>query len=145
MATDNVLNTLKGHIDVIEKVDIDKLMRMNLGDESLEVQFRPRLERIQQLIDFSKRYAPTVHDEFINNMNTIIQNIGTKMNEQAARPPSEFIAQRQGFLTNIDAYLEQSRRWFPYFVASAVVERGFLADESIKQEYDAPARSHAAR
>ena len=111
-------------------------MRKGLGEESLEKEFKPRLARIIQLIDFAKRYAPSVHDDYVNQINNIFQTIGTQMNEQANRNSSEFISQRQTFLSNIDSNLEQSNRSLPYFVTAAVVERGFLSDEGIKQEYE---------
>jgi hypothetical protein len=63
-----------------------------------------------------------------------LTTIANLMQQQQARPNAEFISQRDSFLVQLDNYIEETRRWVPYFVTSAILERGFLEDEGIQME-----------
>ena len=135
MATDSALQQLFASLDKVQNIDPAKVLRKNLGDESLDAQFGPKLAEITRLHDFVRKYAHGVHDEFVNQSRGTFENIANLMTQQASRTPSEFISQRDNFLTQIDNYLIESGRWRPAFVATAIEERGFLQDEGIRQEY----------
>ena len=135
MATQETLKQLEVVIAQIKGVDSDKLLRKGLGDESLERTFAPDLEKIRSLTDFVVQHAPTVHDNYVSQARSTLEQIAAQMIAQAQRPPSEYIAQRDTFVTNIRNNLMQARLWEPYFAATAVLDRGFLQDEGIRREY----------
>lgn len=135
MATDNAVSQLATAIDKLEKVDIDKILRKNLGEESLENEFPTRLDKIKQQSSFANKYARQVHDQYVNQITAMINALTQLMTTQAAYSSADFINQRKNFLVQIDAQLENGKLALPFFITAAILERGFLDDEGIKQEY----------
>lgn len=121
--------------DSVDAVDLAKLLRKNLGEESLEIAFEQRLKRIRQIRDFALKYASNVHADYVNQVRSNLSQIAAAMKTQSERNHSDFINQKAQFLTQIDGLLEESRRQEHYFVSAAVIERGFLEDEGIRREY----------
>ena len=135
MATEQSLQQLKLTIDKLEKVDVAKLLRKGLGDESLDASLTPYFADIDKSRDFVWKYAPAVHDEFVNQARTTFEAVANLMTQQADRASAEYIGQRTTFLEQVETHLSDALRWRPAFVAAAVEERGFLQDEGIRQEY----------
>jgi hypothetical protein len=135
MADTPTLENLELAAKSIDSIDMTALLRRNLGEESLEKEFGPRLERIQQIRAFATRYAPHVHNDFVNPVRSIFQQIAQGMDAQAKRPASEYINQKANFIQTIDQQITELSRHDPPFVAAAVHERGFLEDEGIRREY----------
>lgn len=135
MANEQVLQQFATAADKISKVDLEKLLRKGLGDESLEKRFLPQLDEIRRVKDFAVKYAPSVHSDFVTLAQNTLNSLGDEMVAQASRSSAEYIAQRENFLNNVKANIEESRRWLPFFTAAAVHERGFLEDEGIRSEY----------
>jgi len=135
MASQQYLDNLKKVDDALNAVDTQKLLRKSLGEESLEKELQPRLAHLSKLRQLARQYAPQVHNESVNQITNILNQILSQLSSQAGADSSSYIAQRTNFLTNIDTFLEESKKWVPAFVAAAVMERGFLEDEGIRQEY----------
>ena len=135
MANEQVLQQLTTAVDKFNKVELDKLLRKGLGDESLDTRFTPQLEEIQRLKEFTVRYAPSVHSNFVSQAHNTINTLADAMTAQANRPSADYIAQREAFLNTVKTQIEDSKIWLPYFTAAAVQERGFLEDEGIRTEY----------
>lgn len=136
MPSDTVLRTIKEGIVEIRKVEIDKIIRKGLGDESIEKEFTPRHEKIEQLLSLTDQFASYVNDETLNGILTSLKEIHTQLKTQAGRNSAEFLGQKQAFLASIDNQLEQVKKWTPALVCAAIVERGYLKDEGIRQEYE---------
>ncbi|HBH97793.1 MAG TPA: hypothetical protein DDX89_08455 [Candidatus Omnitrophica bacterium] len=135
MASQQYLDNLKKVDDALNAVDTQKLLRKSLGEESLEKELHPRLESISRLRQLAREYAPQVHNEPVNQITSILNQILNQLSSQAGADSSQYIAQRSNFLTNIDTFLEEAKKSLPHFVAAAVMGRGFLEDEGIRQEY----------
>ncbi len=135
MATEAVIKQLRDIADAIKGIDKDKLLRPNLGEESLRESFGSRNEKIMNKLQFAIKYAPSVHDVYVNHMVQQFQAVQQQMTAQSNRDSAQFIQNRNSFLQTIDNHLtEIDRHWSP-FVASAIEERGFLEDEGIKEAY----------
>jgi hypothetical protein len=136
MASAGQINQLRQYIDTLQKVDFEKLKRVNLGEESLATELEPRLRKIERLTRLCQDYAEGVHDNVVSQMAGVFNTLANALAEQAARPNQAFIAQRQAFLQTLDNGLEAARQWEPNFVTAAVEARGFLQDEGIRKEYE---------
>jgi hypothetical protein len=135
VASDQVLKQLYQTLEKLEKVDVQKVLRKNLGDESLDLAFSPQLTKINRLHQFVKQYAPAVHDQVVNQARSTFDAITDLMTKQAERASPEYISERETFLQQVESHLNNSLQWRPAFVTTAVEERGFLEDEGIRQEY----------
>jgi hypothetical protein len=135
MATSKSLTQLKETVSKLKAVDSEKLLRKGLGDESLERTFAPDLEKILSLTEFVVQHSPAVHDTYVNQARGTLDQIANLITDQAGRSSSEYIAQRDTFVTSIKDQLQQARLWEPFFAATAVLDRGFLEDEGIRLEY----------
>lgn len=137
MADKQALANLKQTTEKFKQLNsnMEKITRPGLGEESLVKDFKPRLEQIQGLFDFANKYASFVHNDYVNQLNNVLNNIGNYMAAQINLNSSEYIVQKSAFLQNIDNCLEESKRVQPFFVTGAIMERGFLEDEGIRQEY----------
>jgi hypothetical protein len=135
MADPGAVAELQTTSNQFDAIDLAKLLRKTLGEESLEMALQPRLERVRQFRDFGVKYAPTVHNEFVNQLRSQLQNIVTLLTQQSNRGNPEYISNKNQVLQQLDAYIEESRRFQPAFVSAAILERGFLEDEGIRREY----------
>lgn len=135
MAAHETIQNLKKYADMIGQVDLRKLKRTQLGEESLGAELEPRLEKIHHLKNFAIQYADEVHDNAVNQMASHLSQIEVQMAQQADRNNQEFIANKSAFLTSIDSMLEAAKSSEPFFITAAVKARGFLEDEGIRQEY----------
>ena len=135
MATEQAFQQLSATLDRLETVDIPKLLRKNLGDESLDAVFSPQLANINKARDFVRQYGKLVHDDSATQARSTFNSITDLMMAQAERTSAEYIGQRESFVQQVDTLLRDAARWRPVFVTAAVEERGFLQDEGIRQEY----------
>ncbi|MBZ5638009.1 MAG: hypothetical protein LAO51_04540 [Acidobacteriia bacterium] len=136
MATQQALDRLTAIIKQLDDVDREKLLRRNLGEESIEKAIGPGLEQLDQVKHFVVTYAQQVHDSLVEGMRGVLEGIRTLLATQAARPNVEYLSQRQVFLTEFARQLEDTKVHMPGFVTAAIVERGFLEDEGIRREYE---------
>ena len=108
--------------------------RPSLGEESLTSALKSREKTLQQLQDLAKRYSPLVHDETVHAIRHSIESVVNVMTRQADLDPSAYIAEREGFLQELDNQIEESNRWKPILAGAAMLDRGMLEDEGIKRE-----------
>lgn len=136
MASEQYLQQLAATVARLNAVDSVKLLRENLGVESLDSVFADDLEEIKSLAAFAERHAATVHDEYVEQARSTLDYIANEMEAQADRPSADYINQREAFLHAVRGQVEEAKRWLPLFAGSAVLERGFLEDEGIQREYE---------
>lgn len=135
MATDQQVAALQTQITAFEKVDLEKLERRGLGEESLTGELEPRLEKIRRLKTIFLAHPKGVHGEVVSQASTIFTTLTQHMTQHAARASGEYIANRAGVLAAIDSTLEEAKRFEPVFVSAALEARGFLEDQGIRDEY----------
>ena len=136
MASERELENLAATVERLNAVDSERLLRKNLGDESLEHVFADELKKIRSLAAFAEQHAATVHDDYVVQARSTLEQIAGQMEAQADLQPADYINQRDGFLDAVHTQIEEARRWRPLFAGSAVLERGFLEDEGIRREYE---------
>jgi len=145
LATDQTLKQLQATLEKLDKVDVEKLLRKNLGSEALEQSFLPTLGKIHALRDFVRQYAHDVHDEYVNQARQAFENLANLMVTQANYSAADYIGQRDTFVGQAESFLVESGRWKTPFVVAAIEERGFLQDEGIRQEYQNAVKELEAR
>ncbi len=136
MATDEAINKLKEAEEVYLSIDREKLLRTNLGEESLAVQLEPVFEELDSKYSFAYKYAKHVHDNPLNEIIRTFTDINNQFTQQAERNSQEYIAQKGGFLSSCNTYLQNLKLHWPAFVAAAVEDRGLLQDEGILKQYE---------
>ena len=57
MATEQKLKELLAAITALSQIERDKLLRKNLGEESLEKEIQPILDDLNKRTDFASKYA----------------------------------------------------------------------------------------
>ena len=135
MANEQTLQNLDKIIEELRSINEDKLLRVNLGEESLKDELDPFLAELNSKIDFAKSYASKIHNNYVNQFIKSINAIKDQLNAQAERNNQEYIANKQGVLNACKEQLEQLRVDWAHFVAAAIEERGFLHDEGILYWY----------
>lgn len=136
MASDQQILALAEAVAKLNAVDSDKLLRKDLGVESLDGVFGEDLHKIRSLAAFAEQHAATVHDSYVGQACSTVNEITNQMEAQANRPSAEYINERENFLSAVRGQIEEAKRWLPSFAGSAVLERGFLEDEGIRREYE---------
>ena len=136
MAIDNQIRELENLFDDIKNVDKDKLLRPGVGELALQEVFAPKLEEINKKIEFALKYAPQVHEAHVQTILEPFQTISSAMTAQTDYSNQDYVAQRDQFLVDIDAQLENLKQFWPPFVTAAVETRGFLEDEGVQREYE---------
>lgn len=136
MASDGQKEQLKNLSDAIRNIDMDRLLRTSLGEESLQEEFSPTLAIIHKKVDFALEYAEEVHNDQIQGIVEQLESIKSEMEQQANHSNSDYVAHRLQFLANIEAQLEGLKQHWPPLVTAAVESRGFLENEGIRQEYE---------
>jgi hypothetical protein len=135
MATQKKVDELRVAINTLITVDKDKLLRKNLGEESLEQPLVPIIEELTRKSEFALAYALRVHDGAVNSLKDLFTAIAAEFQQQSARNNTEYIQNKATFLNNVKAHVENIQAFWPPFVSAAVEQRGFLQDEGIKKEY----------
>ena len=136
MASKQYIQNLTATIDRLTAVDSVKLLRKDLGVESLDSVFAEELEKIRSLAAFTEQHAATVYDDYVEQARSTLDQIAEHMEAQAASTSAEYINRREDFLRIVLQQVEEAKRWLPLFAGSAVLERGFLEDEGIRREYE---------
>ena len=135
MANQSFILTLKRILEGFKLVDLNKVYRESIGEESLKNRFEKIYEKIVQKIEFAISYAPDVRDDAVNQINSIFQNILNRINTQAGMNNQQYIAQKEAFLSEIDAFLSQLQSHWHLFVTAAIEARGLLDNEGFREEY----------
>lgn len=136
MASEEQINRLKELASEIGDVDKDKLLRVSLGEASLERDFAPKLAEIERKFQFALDHASEVHDSHVQNTLGLFEHIKQEIDQQASRTNAEYVAQSENFQQNIDNYLMQLKQYWPPYITAAVESRGFLEDEGVAREYE---------
>ena len=136
MANEEQIEQINQLADSIMNVDQESLLRASLGDVGLHADFASSLETIRSKVMFARQYVSNVHHEQVQNILVYFENILSELQSQAERSHPEYVANRDGFLYNINAYLEELKRDWAPLVTAAVESRGFLDDEGIRREYE---------
>jgi len=136
MASDGLKEQLKNLSDAIVNIDKEKLLRASLGEEALQEEFSPTLEKIRKKVDFALEYAPEAHDKHVQNILSPLDSIRAEMEQQANRSNSDYVAERPQFLVNIATQLEALKQHWPPLVTVAIESRGLLEDEGVRREYE---------
>ncbi len=134
MATADQINQLDEALEKLSSVDLDRLKRASLGEESLTRDFASRETKIQKLADLAKRYSPLVHNDIAAQIHSTIETIANSMINQATLESADYLTQRDGFLRTIDTHIEGANIWTPTLAGAAMLDRGFLDDEGLKRE-----------
>ena len=103
MATEERINELANVLGRLNAVDTAKLLREDLGVESLARAFTADLDKIRSLAAFAEQHAGTVHDDCIHEACSTLSEIASQMEAQAARPAADYINGRESFLDSIGA------------------------------------------
>ena len=136
MATEQKLKELLAAITALSQIERDKLLRKNLGEESLEKEIQPILDDLNKRTDFASKYAKDVHDSYIEAIKNSFLQISQHLTTQANRNNQEYIANKSAFLNAINTQLEQIKAHWSHFITAAIEERGFLQDEGVRREYE---------
>lgn len=137
MATLPKIEELKKVLDALAGIDRGALLRKNIGDESLSDVLQPILEELDEKAEFARRYASGIGDASLDAIKNCFAAIVNALTSQAARPNTEYIAQKGTLLIQVNAQREAMLAHWPNLVAAAVLDRGFLEDEGIRKEYEA--------
>ena len=134
MATAANLEQIHEALKRLSAVDIERLKRPSLGEESLSKELQSREDSVSQLADLARDYAHLLHDDYCANIASTINAIADTMTGHAALESSDYLAQREQFLQQLDAQIESANIWKPMVAGAAILERGLLMDEGIKRE-----------
>lgn len=132
MASRDAVAAFKGIIAQFEKVDFDKVVRTDLGVESLEVEITPILDELRNKIDFATSVADYVSDQVLNQFQSHVQTITDQCNAQSNHDNQQYIANKESFLAQIKKQLNAIHNTWPPFVTAAVEQMGLLTDEGVK-------------
>ncbi|MBI5523265.1 MAG: hypothetical protein HY910_11590 [Desulfarculus sp.] len=135
MATEQTINRLREIIERIKSIDRAKLIRENLGEESLANEIEPVLNNIDKRIEFALLYSGSVYDSVVGNVTSIFSVIYDKINAQCNVSSADFISRKREFISQITNDLDNLNQHWPHFICAAIEQRGFLEDEGIRQEY----------
>ena len=136
MANMDSLTELDKAIKEFQSVDIDRLKRPSLGEESLANDIVSRLTPIEKFVDQARRYAQLVNDAVVHDVRNTIAHIAQAMNAHAVLESSQYIEQKAAFLQGLDDQIEESKNWQPTLAGAAVFDRGLLDDEGVKHASD---------
>ncbi len=135
MGTQGQLARFRAVADAFKKIDKDKLLRPSLGEASIKEAFGDRLDQINRKLEFALEFGQHVHDSQLSQVASNFEQISALMQAHAGRNNSEYVAQRDAFLSTIESHMEQLLQFWPSFVTAAIEVRGFLQDEGIRKEY----------
>src|SRR5260370_24877982 len=114
MSTAQVYTNLVNTVGQIKAVEKERLLRGTLGEESLQQSgFAETLETILRKANFATEYAEVVDNGSVENVTSILNNIRQTLEDQGKRNNTDYVAQRQNFLTQIPTSLEQLRLYWP--------------------------------
>ena len=84
MANDSYISQLQDLLVAIKNVDRDNLLRVTLGEAALEGDFAPRLEEIERKFEFALQHAPDVHDNQVQSILGLFEQIKSEIEQQAS-------------------------------------------------------------
>ena len=136
MATTHGIAQLYTAIEELSSVDMERLGRSNLGEESLATKLSSREAEIERIKRLARNYSILVHDDTLGEIVTNFQSITNAMNDQAQPDSSSYLRNTDQFLKLLDAHIEEANRWKPIVASAAMLERGLLDDEDCKIQSD---------
>jgi hypothetical protein len=134
LANAGAIQQLHAAEGALDKIVMEKLLRTPLGVGSMAAELEARLEALRRVRLLAGKYTERAHNaafaQTASQFNTLCQLIA----QQAAHADPTYLQERDQFLNQLDAHMEELRRHISSFVAAAVIERGFLEDEGIRAE-----------
>lgn len=137
MATQPKIDELNNVLNALASIDRSALLRKNIGDESLGDVLQPILAELDSKAEFAKRYAKGISNAAVDVIRNSFAAIVSALNAQAARSNTDYIAQKESTLQQVNSQKEGLLAHWPSLVTAAIEERGFLQDEGIRKEYEA--------
>lgn len=136
MASQQLMDQFKRILDGLKAIDKDKLLRANLGDESLlRAGFLDTFDLILKKANFAYQYAAEVDESIASAVMNAFESIRSILDAQAKKANPEYVAQKTAFINQVESSLNSFRPHWSHFVTAAIEARGFLEDEGIRKEY----------
>lgn len=118
MASSEYVLKIKEAVDLLLSLDKPKLLRPELGVESLEIILTPILDELYKKTNVMLQVSQFVSNSQVQtaaeHINAIHQNLATLI----PLPNSEFVAQKLSVIANINSYVDTIRTvWSSFYVA----------------------------
>lgn len=140
MAKKETQEKLKAAFKEFGTLDRDKIYRPNLGDESLERELRPKLEKLQKRVASAFRYAEDVPDTPVNSMADILVKINRVLAQHIQMSNPDYINDSANLLNNINHLLEDIKSPWQTFVLAALEASGIVEDGTLDEKAKALVR-----
>jgi hypothetical protein len=138
MASQQVIDEFKTVYINMKNIDQVRLMRENIGVESLknDSKFTEEYTEILKTIEFINEYRFDVHDAALSAMTGIYTQVLRRLRNQTDINNADYMSQKQGFLQALGVQLDQVRQNLFYFVSAAIIQKNILEDNGIQKEHN---------
>jgi len=125
MATDVVTAGLKAQFDRLSKTNFDTALKKNLGEMSIYERFKSRIDDLINRSSSILTIAPTLSDALVSELSNPIVGLNNILTTITGTQSEVFVQQRQTFINQIEALLDQAFRFMIPFVVYA--QENFLS------------------
>lgn len=115
MASQELVQRIQEQIDLFKSLDPSKILRPELGVESLEKIFSEVLDDISSRIDSVNKVAVFVSDNSIQSVISHLQNINSQLSTLSNFPNQEYISRKSDIVRNVRSYLDAIKDIWPIF------------------------------
>lgn len=133
MASKEMQSQLATLTQKLKEIDVSKLIRANIGDESLKGRIEGTIDEIKIKLDMAISTSPGVPDGNVQAAYGIFSNILTQMNSLANRSNAEYVNQKEQFLVGVNAQLQQLLPHWVYFVSARVESSRILESGEVQK------------
>lgn len=119
MASQELTQRIQEQIDLYRSLDQSKILRPELGVESLEKIFSEVLNDISSRIDVVNKVAAFVSDNSIQSVITHLQNINSQLSTLSNFPNQEYISRKSDVVRNVRSYLDAIKDLWPIFFTAS--------------------------
>jgi len=120
----------------LASVEWERVERPELGRRSLATELGDQKEAIGGIVALVTKYGKHVHDEIVVQIADNLDSIRHELENQAALEDSTYLETSEEFLDSLSVQIEESKRWEPYIISAAILERGLLDIEDLRDRLE---------
>jgi hypothetical protein len=115
VASQELIQKVNELSQVILSIDKSKIIRTELGVESLEELITPIIDELYQKMAAIVKVAPYINDTILQSTIGELTNIFGQLNNLAHFPNQDFVSQKASHVVAIKAYIENIKSLWPHY------------------------------
>jgi len=119
----------------ILKLDKASIIRPDYGPTSLK-SWEPEYIELIKRLEIIDKYSNKVDNQTNSRVTQTIKTIYDRLNEVTIRDETQYVAEKQNFINQMNQYITEIMQYWPHYAIAAIEASGLLDEVDVKKRFE---------